>query len=105
MGFRPATELVTKKAYESQLLVHTEFDLGKPWEKLQPWVKLVAELSNDPTEQISGLYISGDSAQLSTFTFERRGGVPFSENKYFSRATLSTANHIRALEKLEKILS
>jgi hypothetical protein len=38
------------------------------------------------------------------FSFERRVGTPYDENKYFSQAPLKTQDHKAVLEQLEKIL-
>jgi hypothetical protein len=38
------------------------------------------------------------------FNIERRGGRPFSENRYFSSATLTTASHLNLLEAFEQRL-
>jgi hypothetical protein len=105
IGFRSPKELVTNKIYESQLVIHAEVDIAKPFDKLHAFTKLIGDLSNNPKEEFTGFYIGARGMQLSTFTFERRAGVPFVENKYFSRAALPTSKHIRALEALEKILT
>jgi hypothetical protein len=36
------------------------------------------------------------------FSFERRAGVIYASNEYFSSAPLRTADHIRILHELEK---
>lgn len=105
IGYSSAKDLITKKSYESQLAIQTDLDISMPFEKLQTIAHLIAQLSENPDQQLSGFYIGREMEQLSTFTFERLLGVPFSENKYFSRATLPTSKHIRALEELEKLLS
>jgi hypothetical protein len=38
------------------------------------------------------------------FAIERRVGAPFSENKFFSQAPLTTADHLAVLKQLEKSL-
>jgi|SoiMethySBSTD1v2_1073268.scaffolds.fasta_scaffold82158_4 hypothetical protein len=105
LGLRSAGQLVTKKAYESQLIVHVNLDIATPFEKLQPLAQLIGQLSENPKEQLSGFYIGTEGQQLSTFTFERLVGTPFSQNEYFSRALLPTSKHIRALEEIEKIFA
>jgi hypothetical protein len=42
---------------------------------------------------------------LGAFSIQRRENIPFSDNKYFSDAPLSTETHIRLLEQFEKDLS
>lgn len=104
IGFRSPKDVVTKTVYESQLVVQAQLDIVKSFDKLQGCAKFISELSGNPREELSGFYIGTETEQLSTFTFERRIGVPFSENKYFSRATLPTGKHVHALEEIEKIL-
>ena len=105
IGFRSPKELITNTVYESQLVVQAELDIAKSFDKLQAFAKVIGELSGNLKEQMSGFYVGADGAQLSTFTFERRAAVPFSQNQYFSRAALPTSKHIRALKAIEKILS
>jgi hypothetical protein len=38
------------------------------------------------------------------FTIERRAEIPFSDNKYFSSAPLSTEDHVGLLQEIEKVL-
>lgn len=38
------------------------------------------------------------------FKFEKKYGVPFSENEYFTQAPLQTGEHLELLEKLEQLL-
>ena len=104
IGFRNANELVSKRIYESQLVVQADLDLTKKFGNFDQFVKIISELSGDSTEQFGGIYVSADNAPLSTFTFERRVNTPFSENKYFSRASLPTSKHLHALEEFEKLL-
>jgi hypothetical protein len=104
IGYASAKDLVTKKSYESQLAIQMDLDISRLFEKLQTIAHFIAQLSENPKEQLSGFYIGTETDQLSTFTFERLAGTPFSENKYFSRAMLPTAKHIRAIEEIEKIL-
>ena len=105
LGFRPAKEAIKRRVYESQVVVRADVDLAKPFDRLHDFVKLISELSGNPSQQLSGVYIGPDAAMLSTFTFERRQGIPFSENTYFSRASLPTSHHLAALEMIEKILT
>jgi hypothetical protein len=45
------------------------------------------------------------SGKLVRFTLERRTGVPFEENVFFSTAPLQTDHHVEFLGELEKLFS
>jgi hypothetical protein len=106
LGFRGTKALVSRRIYESQLVVQSPVDIARQLGKLQSIATLIRALSEDQKDQtVTGFYIGADNEQVSRFTFERRQGVPFSEDKYFSRASLTTSNHILALKELETLLS
>jgi hypothetical protein len=58
--------------------------------------------------EVSGFSLQTDISQqrrhiIGAFSIERRAGVPFSENKYFSQAPLRTAEHEELLRELESL--
>jgi hypothetical protein len=40
---------------------------------------------------------------ISKFIIERRAGVDFEHERYFSSAPMTTANHIQTLEEIERV--
>jgi len=105
IGFLGSKMFVSRTTYESQLVVQTQSDMARQFAKLQTFATLIRSLREDQKDQsLTGFYIGAEGEQISTFTFERLIGVPFKDNKYFSRASLQTKDHIRALEELEKVL-
>jgi len=46
-----------------------------------------------------------DGIEHADFVIERRASQPFSANRFFCTAPMRTGDHIRALEKIEKLLS
>ena len=42
--------------------------------------------------------------RLTNFVFERNALVPFSEQRYFSRAPLQTEEHLQLLNEFEELL-
>jgi hypothetical protein len=63
-------------------------------------------LGGSPAKQhIAALLFRNDPSMDALFTFERRSGAPFSENKYFSYAALPTDAHMGVLEKIERLLA
>jgi hypothetical protein len=110
VGILPYTEIVREKKYYSQLWVSTEKTLNVLNPKLQ---KIATFLSKHVQHaetlkfEIGGLSFWPDQAAKfapSPFIIERAAGIPFSENRYFSRAPLETDEHIELLKQIEAIL-
>jgi hypothetical protein len=108
-----------KRKYLSSLVVHFERDFESLVRGLSEVQKVILEAvgKTRPEEmalkrlgfgpETPGTYItvSLENIDKIDFVIERRAGHPFSENRYFSAAPVQTADHIRALEQIEKILS
>ncbi len=62
-------------------------------------------LEYEPT--LVGLHLDMESVKLGTapFTVQRREGVPFSENKYYSNAPVKTDLHLELLKMWERAMS
>jgi len=107
MGLKYHSQLVRIKDNYSGLTVFPAFDLHTISDKLAAFAKTIAEFEPartiDPQHLSSIQFKSSDSAALA-FTFERRVGTPFSENKYYSYASLTTNRHIQLLDTFEKIM-
>ncbi len=103
LGYEYAKKLVTTVGYESQVVIKSNIDLSKQFANAQHIVSLISELSGNPTLQVSGFVVgASDNYLKSTFYLERRVTIPFSENQYFSTATLPTSKHLQILNALEK---
>ena len=61
-------------------------------------------INYEPTGIILNLDQSTTKLAPVFFTLERRAEVPFTDNKYFSSAPLSTQDHIGILQEVEKAL-
>ncbi len=105
LQFRPVNKLSTTISYDSHVVVSSDVNPTQLRSNLQSLVTLISELSGNPAEEVFGFSISANPNQQPTFQFERRANVPFSENKYFSRASLSTTKHKKILDELEKLLN
>ena len=46
-----------------------------------------------------------DGVERTDFVIERRANLPFSANRFFCTAPMRTDEHIKALEKIEKLLT
>jgi hypothetical protein len=101
------------RAYVSQFYVECDLSLFIT----RPTVAELTEILNSGVAPIDGKPRKFDFGALQFWTddwdpasspayfrFERRVGVPFSRNQYFSQAALKTREHLAFLEKLESTL-
>ncbi len=103
-------EVIQRKRYFSQVWVNTDKNI----ELLNPKLKAITEYLSSEVEEGKLKFEAGgisfwpdQTAKFppSAFVFERAGNIPFSENRYFSRAPLTTDKHLHLLEMLENILA
>jgi hypothetical protein len=102
-------QIIRKKNYLSELFVSTNESL----EIINPKLKQISkQLRDDFGEdrffevgRISFWPDQLDRVNPIPFSIERAVGVPFSENRYFSSAPLHTAQHIKLLDRFEKLFS
>ena len=109
LGFVLSRPTLARKIFLSQITFLTEISLD--W--LHPALKMLAErvnpfarpLVDEKTYEATGLILNVDESNLKipagAFTIERRVGVPFSQNTYFSSAPMPTKEHQKALEDFE----
>lgn len=100
--------MVRKRRYASQLLVETSVGLSKISEAVST---ITSELKASTGREftVTGLTLGFDSNQLAdgigSFSVERRSNLPFSTNRYFCTAPLSTSAHVSLLEQFEAIMA
>lgn len=105
---------LAKRTFDSHIVVHMDIDLPG---LLQPISGLGVAINNAletyemeaPSYITGGLMLQADTSQVvgirpSTFTLERRAGVKFDSNLYFSCSPLKTQDHLDILEKLETLI-
>ena len=101
--------IIRKKLYVSELNVRTAKKLMPLNPKLAKFAeKLSAVLPAKLPAELSGIVFWPDvlpKPDQSIFRFERKWGVEFSDNRYFSTASLQTDKHLILLEELELALS
>lgn len=106
-------DMVTRKAYLSELDLHCETPLDAMNPKLEPFVnklsKTVGEWTGHTFDfKTVALWLNFDAAfnkgPSGPFRVERLVDIPFSENKYYSSAPLPTKLHLEFLEEFESIL-
>jgi hypothetical protein len=112
-GFRePRTKL--PRRFVSSVVVEFDVELSRAvtaFDELQEgFASAIKEnYDMDPEINASKIALSADPTKLRPqatfeFTIERRAGRPYSENRYFSSATLPTASHLDLLGAFERRL-
>ncbi len=100
-------------AYESGLVVRSEAPLLKVLEALAPIQDLLVKsvksaMGLDAKIEPFGIAFSTDYSLIpgmkpAAFRLERRAGLGFDTNLYVSQAPLRTTDHIKVLQRLEKL--
>lgn len=100
------------KMYESTLTFHSEKDILKPLAAMKDVGRSISDRLNGATGAAIdfhpfGIGLSADNAMIPSmrpvpFRIERREGVEFSANLYFSAAPLKTDDHLEILDEWEK---
>jgi hypothetical protein len=107
-----------RRYFQSQIVVEFDVSIAKI---IRSFESIAATISEPLTEiygtdipmQFGRFDFSADRTRLSLpspatvhpFIVERRVGIPFEKERYFCSAPLRSNDHIRVLEKIEKILS
>ncbi len=104
-------EVIRRKAYVSELWVHTDKSLNTLNPRLEKFAKKITSLieghSHHPINyESTGIIFNTDPVLYppGPFRFERMIDIPFAENRYYSGAPLQTEVHLELLEELESIL-
>jgi hypothetical protein len=113
LGLTYDPKMVKRQAFVSQLTFESTLKL----DKLNPILERVGKLitSNLPDQsaqsfnfETTGVVLNIDATTTKLgpglFTIERRAELPFTDNRYFSTAPISTDKHIAILHELEKAL-
>ena len=113
LGLHYEDNMIKREALVSQLTFESSLSLNKLNPVLADVSKFVTDnlpsnIGQKPSYETTGVVINIDptASKLTPgmFSIERRAELPFSDNKYFSNAPLSTKDHVAALEELEKAL-
>ena len=114
IGLRRIATHPVYKTYQSELIVRTEAPILKV---LGPAMALGEAISRG-LKQASNLDVEIDAVGFSLatdntllpvikpipFRIDRRAGVPFEANLYYTQAPLPTSDHLKVLEQLEKMV-
>lgn len=103
-GLQAKPEMITKVVQDSQLYFKSDIKLTEVCEHIAKFNSLLSRYSGKPGEPWALLF-SSDGAPFSTFSFERRANVAFTENQYYSRASLHTSKHVQLIKEFEDMFS
>jgi hypothetical protein len=101
--------------YESTLLVRSNARILQSLDALAPIQEFISKSLKTATGleakfEPFGLTLAADHSLIPglkpvNFRLERRGGLSFDTNYYLSQAPLRTPDHLKLLERLEKLVS
>jgi hypothetical protein len=103
-------EMIRKRLYVSELNLRLKQPLSNINSKMQAVVHKIISMIGDEdvkTLNFASLGFWWDPASASAqshFQFERTLNVPFSEQRYYSRAPLQTEDHLQLLDEFEELL-
>ena len=103
-------EMLRKKLYVSELTLRTKYTVNNINPRMQEFIRKISSMigaDNPGFMEFSSLGIWWDPASpngQSNFQFERTVGIPFSEQRYYSRAPLHTEDHLHLLDEFEELL-
>lgn len=106
-------DLIKRKSYVSHIMFYSD----APLLSVHPILDAVAKsISKEVTDNLKfpyvfhprGISLGIDPAEqripVQPFTLERREGIAFSENKYWSAAPVSTDTHLALIEEFEHVM-
>jgi hypothetical protein len=112
LAYRP--EMLKRRVYVGSLIVSSEMPLLEINPVLRHISTVVTKemeaclgrpLPYEPTALTVGYDKIATTFTPAVFTLERREGLPFSDNKYFSHAPLRTQVHMQLLSDIEKTVA
>lgn len=116
-NFAVNTRPVFPMNYVSQLEFLLDRSISQRLTMLKPLAGLITKFVRGygftacPDYEPSAVYLFFDNSKLTnpptfagSFLIDRRAGVPYQENRYYSQAPLKTADHVAALVELEGVL-
>ncbi len=104
----------TKRHYVSQVIFRSELHLARLNAALDGIAKnltqkvsenMTQEFRFEPTAIVLNADVSNSKIFPVPFSIERRNGVSFSQNTYFSSAPLRTGEHLELIRQFEKSIS
>jgi hypothetical protein len=108
LGMQYSPELVRRKTYISEVAIHTNRRLEVVNPKFREFSDRLASLLPGGGFQfeVTSLTFATDpqfQVRPSPFQFERKIGVPFADNRYYSQAPIHTDDHETLLREFESL--
>lgn len=104
LGLTFTGSMVHRRMYASELNLASDKALDAINPRMHEFLNALSEAVGMKCEPTS-LAFGGEPVSQAIFRFERKANVPFSQNKYWSLAALSTSDHLALLERLEALLT
>jgi hypothetical protein len=114
-GLRRVETHTINRTYESNVLVRSDAKLLKAIDAIAPIREMIVKavkssMDTDIQFEPFGIALAADHGLIpglkpSTFRLERRAGLAFDTNLYVSQAPVRTSDHLKILERLEKLVS
>jgi hypothetical protein len=109
-------ETKPRRYFQSQAVVEFDKPLGKLLSTLADVIKVISEPLGTIYNTQSSMdfcrldleydrLATGISVAVPRFILERRANVPFEKQRFYSAAPMRSADHLKALEKIESVLS
>jgi hypothetical protein len=113
LGLKRIETQAINRNYESSILVQSDVNILKHLDALKPVRDLVskslhAAVGLELEFESFGISLAADHSRIAgmkpiPFRVERRAGIPFENNYFLSAAPLRTADHLKVLEKIERL--
>jgi len=109
LTYRP--EMI-RKQYVSELVVSLDHPLGNINPRIARFCQMMTDMfrrHNLPPFEMTGMIFASDTSATAYkppgFGVERKLGVPFADNRFWSRSPFTTGEHLRVLEEFEQMLA
>jgi len=106
-----SAEMIRRKIVLSEVVVRLDGTMAKINPKLNDFRAKVSEAYKQmgmPSQELRGISFWSDPTQAvvmpANFTIEHKLGAPFSENRYYSKASLHTDKHLKLINDFEQSL-
>lgn len=107
-GFVYSPDMVTRKAYLSQVTVRCSKPLRSLNQKLADFANHISAALGGPVFELSGIEFGPDQTlaiKPASFSFQRKIGEPYTSERYWSQAPVPTKKHLELLLEFEGLLA
>jgi hypothetical protein len=111
-GLTYRSDMIRTKQYISELVVRLDHHLNGVNRKIAPFCETINkffEKHHLPPFEMTGMVFAPDTSagayKPPGLLIERKTGIPFTENRFWSKSPFTTKDHLAALEEFEKLLA